>query len=352
MEGFNKLVEDAWNEAPVDESNAMSNMMKEIEIISKEDSTIGLKVELELEVSKDEVKRAVWDCGTDKAPGPDGFTFGFYRRFWKVIENDVFDAVNHFFTYGDIPKVSSSQGLIKQGDPLSSFLFPFNNGKFAIIVFKECVDDSTIVRIDFINTLVQSPMSVLRVLESIVVVIFLMVMDPNSKRIRIGLNGKSVDWFPKRKVALVVSSLRIHREDGKVVRKQVKFAFTVGYWMEIVMKSVVLKNQGYSIFLTVANETEETGGIKQKKNCLFWEDICGGVLSSYRSLKIYFLRINALRTCKFCEGLASKLTLSSLDFSFFVENPVGVGMNFRSSRVTMLYWFCVQDVNLVPVSDR
>ncbi|GJU16412.1 reverse transcriptase [Tanacetum coccineum] len=66
------------------------------------------EVELELEVSKDEVKRAVWDCGTDKAPGPDGFTFGFYRRFWKVIENDVFDAVNHFFTYGDIPKGCNS----------------------------------------------------------------------------------------------------------------------------------------------------------------------------------------------------------------------------------------------------
>ncbi|GJT10821.1 hypothetical protein Tco_0857863 [Tanacetum coccineum] len=38
----------------------------------------------ELKVSKVKLKRAVWDCGTDKAPGPDGFTFGFYRRFWKV----------------------------------------------------------------------------------------------------------------------------------------------------------------------------------------------------------------------------------------------------------------------------
>nr|GFB20329.1 transposon TX1 putative 149 kDa protein [Tanacetum cinerariifolium] len=26
------------------------------------------------------LKRAVWDCGVDKAPWPDGFTFGFYRR--------------------------------------------------------------------------------------------------------------------------------------------------------------------------------------------------------------------------------------------------------------------------------
>lgn len=28
-------------------------------------------------VSKDEVKRAVWECGNDKAPGSDGFTFNF-----------------------------------------------------------------------------------------------------------------------------------------------------------------------------------------------------------------------------------------------------------------------------------
>ncbi|GJZ71347.1 RNA-directed DNA polymerase, eukaryota [Tanacetum coccineum] len=42
--------------------------------------------DLECMVSKEEVKRAVWDCGTDKSPGPDGFTFGFYRHFWSTIE--------------------------------------------------------------------------------------------------------------------------------------------------------------------------------------------------------------------------------------------------------------------------
>nr|GEX24013.1 RNA-directed DNA polymerase, eukaryota, reverse transcriptase zinc-binding domain protein [Tanacetum cinerariifolium] len=49
--------------------------------------------DLEREVSNEEIKRAVWDCGIDKAPRPDGFTFGFYRRYWYIIGNDVVDVV-------------------------------------------------------------------------------------------------------------------------------------------------------------------------------------------------------------------------------------------------------------------
>nr|GEV58164.1 RNA-directed DNA polymerase, eukaryota, reverse transcriptase zinc-binding domain protein [Tanacetum cinerariifolium] len=70
--------------------------------------TCDQQVELESDVSNEEIKRAVWDCGIDKSPGPDGFTFGFYRRFWNLIENDVYDAVKYFFTYGVIPKGCNS----------------------------------------------------------------------------------------------------------------------------------------------------------------------------------------------------------------------------------------------------
>nr|GFC60860.1 RNA-directed DNA polymerase, eukaryota [Tanacetum cinerariifolium] len=66
------------------------------------------QMDLERDVSKEELKRAVWDYGTDKSPCLDGFTFGFYRHFWSTIENDVFEAVKHFFTYGDIPKGCNS----------------------------------------------------------------------------------------------------------------------------------------------------------------------------------------------------------------------------------------------------
>nr|GEZ85377.1 RNA-directed DNA polymerase, eukaryota [Tanacetum cinerariifolium] len=39
------------------------------------------QIDMESDVSYQEIKRAVWDCGVDKSPGPNGFTFGFIRRF-------------------------------------------------------------------------------------------------------------------------------------------------------------------------------------------------------------------------------------------------------------------------------
>ncbi|GJZ68953.1 RNA-directed DNA polymerase, eukaryota, reverse transcriptase zinc-binding domain protein [Tanacetum coccineum] len=41
--------------------------------------------DLEREVTKDEIKRVVWDCGSDKSPGPDGFTFGSNSSFIALI---------------------------------------------------------------------------------------------------------------------------------------------------------------------------------------------------------------------------------------------------------------------------
>ncbi|GKB87231.1 RNA-directed DNA polymerase, eukaryota [Tanacetum coccineum] len=57
---------------------------------------------------KPTIKRAIWDCGIDKSLGPDGFMFGFYRRFWKVIENDVYEAVQYFFSHGVFPNGCNS----------------------------------------------------------------------------------------------------------------------------------------------------------------------------------------------------------------------------------------------------
>nr|GEY74185.1 RNA-directed DNA polymerase, eukaryota, reverse transcriptase zinc-binding domain protein [Tanacetum cinerariifolium] len=70
--------------------------------------TLEQHIDLECDVTKEELKKTVWDCGIDKSPGPDGFTFGFYRRFWSTIENDVFEAVKYFFNSVVIPNGCNS----------------------------------------------------------------------------------------------------------------------------------------------------------------------------------------------------------------------------------------------------
>ncbi|GJX58573.1 RNA-directed DNA polymerase, eukaryota [Tanacetum coccineum] len=63
---------------------------------------------LERDVSNEEIKKAVWDCGGDKAPGPDGFTFKFFKTFWDVIQNDVVRFVREFFQSACFPKGCNS----------------------------------------------------------------------------------------------------------------------------------------------------------------------------------------------------------------------------------------------------
>ncbi|GKC40667.1 RNA-directed DNA polymerase, eukaryota [Tanacetum coccineum] len=109
-------------------------------------------LKLEKSVSMDEIKAAVWDCGSQKAPSPDGFSLLFLKHYWDLLKDDVVAAVTHTFDTFIIPKgvnskwrrwikmclhstrasvlvngSPSSEFLIKcglrQGDPLSPFLF-------------------------------------------------------------------------------------------------------------------------------------------------------------------------------------------------------------------------------------
>ncbi|GJT02921.1 hypothetical protein Tco_0824090 [Tanacetum coccineum] len=48
--------------------------------------------DLERPVTYEEVKRAVWDCGTNKSLGPDGFSFEFYRSNWRVKSFEIYSS--------------------------------------------------------------------------------------------------------------------------------------------------------------------------------------------------------------------------------------------------------------------
>ncbi|GJS16372.1 RNA-directed DNA polymerase, eukaryota [Tanacetum coccineum] len=57
------------------------------------------QADFEQNVSNEEINSAVWDYGTNKSPGLDGFTFEFFRRYWKLLKHDIVAAVKEFFCY-------------------------------------------------------------------------------------------------------------------------------------------------------------------------------------------------------------------------------------------------------------
>ncbi|KAK4384464.1 putative ribonuclease H protein [Sesamum angolense] len=54
--------------------------------------------------TREEVKDAFFDIAEDKAPGPDGYSSGFYKAAWPVIGDEVVNAILEFFTTGRLLK--------------------------------------------------------------------------------------------------------------------------------------------------------------------------------------------------------------------------------------------------------
>ncbi|GKA07971.1 RNA-directed DNA polymerase, eukaryota, partial [Tanacetum coccineum] len=64
--------------------------------------------DLEKSVSRDEIRLAVWNCGSNKSPGPDGYSFDFFKKYWDLIGSDLCEAVEYFFDKGSFPKGCNS----------------------------------------------------------------------------------------------------------------------------------------------------------------------------------------------------------------------------------------------------
>ena len=51
---------------------------------------------MDMAVSEEEVKVAVDNTASDKAPGPDGFTGAFYKSCWSIGKMDIMIVINKF----------------------------------------------------------------------------------------------------------------------------------------------------------------------------------------------------------------------------------------------------------------
>ncbi|KAJ0878597.1 putative RNA-directed DNA polymerase [Helianthus annuus] len=57
---------------------------------------------LEVRFSMEEIKAAVFGCGKDRAPGPDGFNFRFFTHFWDLFASDFYSILDSFFMSGKL----------------------------------------------------------------------------------------------------------------------------------------------------------------------------------------------------------------------------------------------------------
>nr|GFD09538.1 transposase, MuDR [Tanacetum cinerariifolium] len=70
----------------------------ECEALENDNAGLGTNEDyLERLVTHEEIKEAVWDCGSSKAPGPDGFSFAFVKKYWDIIRKDLHDFIHSFF---------------------------------------------------------------------------------------------------------------------------------------------------------------------------------------------------------------------------------------------------------------
>nr|GEZ19897.1 RNA-directed DNA polymerase, eukaryota [Tanacetum cinerariifolium] len=63
-------------------------------------------------ITKDEIRNAVWACGENKSPRPDGFTFEFFRKFWGTIGPDLCLAVQWFFDHSSFSMGCNSSFIV------------------------------------------------------------------------------------------------------------------------------------------------------------------------------------------------------------------------------------------------
>lgn len=65
--------------------------------------SIAMNEELDRPFTADEVRVALFQMASSKAPGVDGFTAGFFQWHWNLLKDDIVSAVLDFLNGGELP---------------------------------------------------------------------------------------------------------------------------------------------------------------------------------------------------------------------------------------------------------
>ncbi|GKU92859.1 hypothetical protein SLEP1_g6527 [Rubroshorea leprosula] len=74
--------------------------------------TLEQNITLTTQFMEKEVKEAVWDCDSSKAPVPNGFNFGFLKAMWEIVKDDVVKFIEDFHTSGRLVKGSNASFIV------------------------------------------------------------------------------------------------------------------------------------------------------------------------------------------------------------------------------------------------
>ncbi|GJS12971.1 RNA-directed DNA polymerase, eukaryota [Tanacetum coccineum] len=99
------------NEGNLSDRSLLLKELNDINYIDSLEAAQKSKVRWAIEGDEnknEEIKSVVWDCGTNKSPGPGGFTFELFRRYWKLLEHDIVAVVKEFFASVDFEKAFDS----------------------------------------------------------------------------------------------------------------------------------------------------------------------------------------------------------------------------------------------------
>ncbi|GJR08480.1 RNA-directed DNA polymerase, eukaryota [Tanacetum coccineum] len=114
LEDFDKLVKDTWMHLDIADSNGMIQLKKKLQALkiiikewTKNAKKCSYKKKSSIQSKLSDIDKII-DQGWNKSPGPGGFTFEFFRRYWKLLENDISVAVMKFFSSGAFPKGCNS----------------------------------------------------------------------------------------------------------------------------------------------------------------------------------------------------------------------------------------------------